>query len=94
MTPNSQIDAAVELRHLLAQALGQAFNLSEAAAIPMANLIADKLFDLAGGNELYIPKVDRKRRNTAIRREFNGKNRAEICQRYGISKAQLYNIVK
>lgn len=88
-----QTDAAVELRYLLVQALGKAFSLPENAALPLADRIADHLFSLAGGSELYIPKVDRKRRDAAIRDQFNGENRDEICQDYGISRRQLYRIV-
>jgi Mor family transcriptional regulator len=83
----------VELRYLLTMAIGKAFSLSENAAMPLADRIADHLFVLAGGREFYVPRVDRKRRNAAIREAFNGQNMEEVCSRYGVSKSQLYRIV-
>lgn len=86
-------DTAVELRYLLTMAIGKALSLTETAALPLADRIADNLFAMAGGREFYVPKVDRKRRNAAIREAFNGQNMEELCRRYGVSKSQLYRIV-
>lgn len=47
-----------------------------------------------GGQEIYISKIDRDARRTAILQEFNGRNRKELCARYGICKAQFYNMLK
>lgn len=92
-TDNTQDDAAVELRNILTAAIGRAFDLNENAALPLAERIAEHLFTLAGGSELYVPKLDRQRRNAAIRDAFNGQNREELCGRYGISKRQFYRIL-
>lgn len=37
---------------------------------------------------------ERKQRDVAIRAEFNGRNRIEVCHKYKISKTRLYEIVK
>ncbi|WP_022949535.1 Mor transcription activator family protein [Methylohalobius crimeensis] len=92
-TENTQADAAVELRNILTQAVCQAFDLSETAALSLAERIADNVFTLAGGSELYIPKLDRRHRQAAILAEFNGRNVDELSRRYGISKRQIYRIV-
>ena len=89
----SQEDSAVALVNLLTHAITNAFHLEEQAATPLAQHIADSLFCIARGEKLYIPKLDRRRRNAAIRMEFNGRNAAEICARYGICRAQLYRIL-
>lgn len=47
-----------------------------------------------GGQEIYISKIDRDARRTAILQEFNGRNRKELCARHGICKAQFYNMLK
>ncbi|QBQ54000.1 hypothetical protein [Nitrosococcus wardiae] len=58
-TDNTQDAAAVELRNILTAAIGQAFDLNENVALPLAERIAENLFTLAGGSELYVPKLDR-----------------------------------
>ncbi|QBQ54772.1 hypothetical protein [Nitrosococcus wardiae] len=57
----------MELRNILTTAIGQVFDLNENVALPLADRIADHLFTLAGGSELYVPKLDRQRHNAAIR---------------------------
>jgi Mor family transcriptional regulator len=47
-----------------------------------------------GGGEAYIPKPDRADRRAAVLREFDGKNRKELCARHNLSKAQFYRMLK
>lgn len=49
-----------------------------------------------GGQELgYLPKIiDRAARRDAVLREFNGRNRREVCDKHGLSKAQFYRMLK
>lgn len=48
-----------------------------------------------GGLDLHIPKViSREERRAAILKEFNGRNRKELCEKHGICKAQFYNMLK
>lgn len=45
---------------------------------------------------LYCPKtldVDRATRDDAIRREFNGHNREELCRRHKVARSTFYRIV-
>lgn len=48
-----------------------------------------------GGQAIYLPKIIcRDERRAAILREFNGRNRKELCAKHGISKSLFYNILK
>ncbi|MBS1188918.1 MAG: hypothetical protein H6R10_710 [Rhodocyclaceae bacterium] len=47
-----------------------------------------------GGQSVYIQKVDRDARRDAVLRDFDGRNRKELCARYGLSKAQFYRMLK
>lgn len=47
-----------------------------------------------GGGPVYLPKIDRDERRESILREFNGRNRKELCAKYGLSKSQFYEIIK
>ncbi|MHB0925872.1 MAG: Mor transcription activator family protein [Gallionellaceae bacterium] len=47
-----------------------------------------------GGGPVYIPKVEKDARREAVIREFNGRNRKELCDRLGLSKAQFYRYLK
>jgi len=46
-----------------------------------------------GGDSPYICKIDPER-SKKILRDFNGRNRDEICTRYSISRSQFYTILK
>jgi len=92
-TKTQREDAAATLVNLLTQAITHEIRMNEQDATSLAQRIADGLFRIACGENLYIPKLDRRRRNAAIRNEFNGRNGHELCARYGISKSQLYRIL-
>lgn len=54
----------------------------------MARLLARRI----GGR--YVAFVeDRARRDAAVLQAWNGRNRAEVMQRFGISRALFYNIL-
>lgn len=50
--------------------------------------------DKWGGHEIYFKKRDSETRANAIRKEFNGRNRLDLQQKYGISKGQFYRDIK
>lgn len=84
------------LLNVLAGALQSELRLAEHEAIRIARGMVRWIAPLAGGDVLYVPKaieIDRAARNAAIRREFNGRNRDEICACYGIARSTLYNII-
>jgi len=45
------------------------------------------------GQRVYIPAPSRKEKYSAIQNEFNGKNKQDICRRWGISERWLYEIM-
>lgn len=47
-----------------------------------------------GGQPIYIKVKDSDGRSMAVRSEYNGRNRQELQQKYGISRAQFYKIIK
>ncbi|MFA6015887.1 MAG: Mor transcription activator family protein [Gallionellaceae bacterium] len=47
-----------------------------------------------GGGPIYIHKVESTERRENVLRQFNGRNRKEICAEHGLSKAQFYRILK
>lgn len=47
-----------------------------------------------GGQSVYISKTISEVRRESILREFNGRNRQEVCEKFGICKAHFYRILK
>lgn len=47
-----------------------------------------------GGQSVYVAKTDSEVRRESILREFNGRNRREVCEKFGICKAHFYRILK
>ena len=93
-------DAAVALHYEITAIIREEVGVDEASASRLAEDITRGLrkrftgqylgeYYLAGGMTLR----ERSIRDKAIRTEFNGTNRAEVCAKYGISKARLYQIV-
>lgn len=66
---------------------------AEHSARDMARALFGGLQRLRGGMEHYIPAEDREGRDAAIRAEFNGRNRDDVCRKFGISKSQFYKIL-
>ncbi|MGJ7544624.1 Mor transcription activator family protein [Variovorax sp. LT1R16] len=46
-----------------------------------------------GGQELYIPAPDRTERDTAIRRDYNGRNMDELMRTHQIGRTRFYEII-
>lgn len=93
-------DAAVALHNEITTIIREEAGIDEAHASKLAEDITRGLrkrftgqylgdYYLAGGMTLR----ERAIRDKAIRAEFTGTNRAEVCRKHGISKAQLYRIV-
>lgn len=59
-----------------------------------AEQIEKQLMSDYGGLEIYIPKSDSESRRSIILKEFNGRNRKELCEKHSISKTQFYCILK
>lgn len=86
-------DAALALHYDIVAVICDAFGMEEALANCLAEPITRGLRARVGGQEVYIPAPDKRARDEAIRREFNGRNLDEVCNRHGVSKSRLYEIV-
>lgn len=92
------LDHQVALQNEITTILRERIGYHEQFAVPIAEAIVNGLAARRGGDVLYVPTCSRKPRqladrNAAIRAEFNGRNRKELCAKYGISKPRLYQIV-
>lgn len=70
--------------------------LDERQASALALEIAEEIRCTQGGSQSYIPQgrdLERRVRNDAIWREFNGHNYAALARRHGLSVAMIYSIL-
>ncbi|WAR46958.1 Mor transcription activator family protein [Methylomonas rapida] len=58
----------------------------------MAGAITEKLRKLLSKHTVYFPEKPADR-NAQIREAFNGCNREEVCEQFGISKATFYRAI-
>jgi len=59
--------------------------------------IATDISSQIGGREVYVnkrPRSEYARRNAEIRGEFNGRNHDELARRHGVSRRQIYRLLK
>ena len=61
-------------------------------ATAMAQEIVQGLSAKFGGALVYVPRPDRGSRDEHIRLMFNGANIQQVCEKFGLSKAQVYKI--
>lgn len=95
---STQIDHQVALANEITTILREKVGYHEQFAAPIAEAIVSGLAERRGGDRLYVPTGNRSprdlaERDTAIRREFNGRNRKHLCEKWGLSKTRLYEIV-
>lgn len=86
-------DNAAALHDELTIIVREETGLNEGFASQFAARILDGLRKRLGGKEVYIPAEDRQARDAAIRADYNGRNRQEVCRKYGISRTRLYEII-
>lgn len=85
-------DAAVNFHNDLVRVIRESLGLPEKVAVPMADELAKGLKARLGG--LYIPAREiREARDTAVLRDFNGRNHAEVMRSHNISQRTLYRII-
>jgi len=85
-------DVMVALRYDIVRILRGLVTMPEDAAAAAAERMMHVLRARRGG--LYISRRDAMRvRDSHVRREFDGRNRVEICRRYSISRATFYRII-
>lgn len=89
-------DAAVALQYEFTAIVREEIGMNEGFAAQIAAAIVRGMRRRFRGETLYISELDaaeREERDNAIRAEFNGQNREEVCLKHGISKSRLYQIV-
>lgn len=47
-----------------------------------------------GGGPVYVLKINRDAIRESVRREFNGRNRRELCRKHGIGRSTFYRMLK
>ncbi len=60
----------------------------------LSNAVLERLKKLLGKSTVYFPEKISSERDIQIRHEFNGCNRDEVCNKFGISKTSFYRIIK
>jgi Mor family transcriptional regulator len=69
------------------------FGVSVQIAADMASAMIERIKESVGGDDLYVPKPDKQKRNRLIKSRFNGVNHIEVCGEFNISKATLYRVL-
>lgn len=85
-------DNALLLQGEISDALRTQIGLRDEFATDWAVRIVGYLRQRLGAQQLYIPAPSRAERDAAIYREYNGKNAAEVCERYGVSRSRMHEI--
>jgi Mor family transcriptional regulator len=75
------------------ETMARRFGLPVQLASNLSSAVTERIRSTLGGEAHYIPKVDKQRRNSLIKRRFNGVNHEEICSEFCISKSTLYRVI-
>jgi Mor family transcriptional regulator len=93
-TPAREESSALFLQREMQDILKTELGLLPEFAAPIAHAIVCGLRKRAGRQRIYIPSpVDFETRDAQIKREFDGTNSTEICNKHNIKRARLYQIV-
>ena len=93
LTPGQSEDAAVQLEHDITNIVREETGMHEGIASMFSQALVRGLRRRLGGQELYIPAPDRTERDTAIRRDYNGRNMDELMRTHGIGRTRFYEII-
>lgn len=88
-----QDDAAALLLYELTVVVHEEIGMTDHLATQFAEAITRGLRRRLPAQDLYIPAPDKRDRDAAVRREFNGRNVDEVCRRHDIGKTTLYRIL-
>ncbi len=82
-------------RRSIAEALARQAFLDRQLIDPATEAIIDEVRRNLGGERLSIAKhVPSERIRQEVRAEFDGHNRQSLCQKFGISQATFYRMIK
>lgn len=84
---------ADEFDRVLADAISSCFGPDPSSWPVTLERLSDAIRAEAGGEYIYVPVLDKAKRNEAIKREFNGRNLKEVCARHGISLSHGYRVI-
>lgn len=88
-----EIDALTQIKTAICET-AVTFGHSKPVADDFAQAAVQKIMKAIGGAAHYIVKNESvNERHNKIKREFNGKNRAEILKKYAIDKSTFYRII-
>lgn len=93
---SSAIDQQVALTNEITAILRERIGHHEQFAVLIAKEVVAGLVERRAGDFLYVPTGNRSRiaeRNQSIRREFNGRNAKQVCDKHRISRSRLYQII-
>lgn len=88
-------EGAASLLAEIASILREETGLRDPLATMVAEAVLRGLRKRRGGTEVYVPQTVRRTEIAqAVRQMFDGRNRDEVCRRFGISTSTLYRIVR
>jgi Mor family transcriptional regulator len=82
-----------EIKTLLARAIADAFCIHPDEAARFSQGFAARLAERFGGGRHYLAATDRRARDAAIQRDYDGANVDALCERHGVSRATVYRVV-
>lgn len=92
-----EADNTIALHAELTDIIREAEAMPEVRASRLAEAVIQGLKKRMAGESIYIASGltmrERCARDKAIRAEYNGRNRVDVCQKYGVSKAHLFRII-
>ena len=74
------------------RAIGDSYGLTEAQATEMADALTRHIQQRFGGERVYVHAKRQQDTKRRILVEFDGRNRDELCAKYGISRAWFYRL--
>lgn len=87
-------DVRLQMRMRIVRVIRESTGLLEQFAVPIANEVLQVVERDIDGQALSRTDGElQAQRDRLVRAEFNGRNRAEVCRRHGISKATFYRII-
>lgn len=57
-------------------------------------MLEQQILSEYGGDSVYVVKSNREEIREAVLREFDGRNRKELCCKYGIGRSTFYRMLK
>lgn len=92
MSTPDPCDSRVQLLYEMTEIVREEIGLNEIFATQIAEAIMRGMCKRYGAQEVYIPAPDRRARDEAIRRSYNGRNLQEVMREHGVSRATVFRV--